>query len=140
MPTDDIELCRLAELGRELAAWDEVRAGALRGWIVATDGRMYHPVVAEGVNNAIAAKAAQRTKTAKARLAALEKHLKQATSPAEIDRLKEEIRKLSLSAQIQSQESVTDSVTDPVTESKEKETEKDAKARRSAPPAHCARC
>ena len=52
LPDDDIDLCRLAELGRDLKTWKKLRAGAMRGWVLCSDGRLYHPVVAEGVNEA----------------------------------------------------------------------------------------
>ena len=60
LPDDDVELCRLAELARDLKGWKKVKAGSLRGWLKCSDGRLYHPVVAEGVNNATDAKHAQR--------------------------------------------------------------------------------
>ncbi len=47
LPDDDVELAQLAGFGRVVAAWREVRAGALHGWIECSDGRLYHPVVAE---------------------------------------------------------------------------------------------
>lgn len=47
LPDDDIELCRLAELGRDAKAWKKIREKALHGWIKCDDGRLYHPVVAE---------------------------------------------------------------------------------------------
>lgn len=50
LPDDDIDLCRLAELGRDMKAWRKVREGALRGWFKCSDGRLYHHVVAEVVN------------------------------------------------------------------------------------------
>lgn len=121
LPDDDIELCRLAELARDLKAWKKVKAGAVRGWVTCSDGRLYHPVVAEGVNNALEAKAAQREKTAKARIAALEKKLKEASDSKQKETLTEEIRKLSQGLSLtQSQKDVL-SVTDPVTESKRRE-------------------
>ena len=49
IPDDDIELTRLAEFGRDVKAWKKVRAVALHGWIKCSDGRLYHPVVAEKV-------------------------------------------------------------------------------------------
>lgn len=49
LPDDDIELCRLAELGRDQRTWKKVRAVALHGWTKCSDGRLYHPVVTEGV-------------------------------------------------------------------------------------------
>lgn len=47
VPNDDIELCRLAELGRDMRTWKKVRANALHGWILCDDNRFYHPVVCE---------------------------------------------------------------------------------------------
>lgn len=94
LPDDDIELCRLAELARDVKTWKKVKAGALRGWALCDDGRLYHPVVAEGINNAIEHKTKQRLKTAKARITALEKHLKEATTDADRARITDEIRKI----------------------------------------------
>jgi hypothetical protein len=117
LPDDDIELCRLAELARDLKTWKKVKAGALRGWILCSDSRLYHPVVAEGVNNALDAKTAQREKTMKARIAALEKKLKEATDSNQKVSLTEEIRKLSQALSLsQSQKDVVS-----VTESKRRE-------------------
>ncbi len=59
LPNDDVELCRLAELGRDLKAWRKVRDKALHGWYLCSDGRLYHGVVAEGV-----LEAAKRRRTA----------------------------------------------------------------------------
>lgn len=94
LPNDDIELCRLAELARDLKLFKKIKDGALRGWTLCADGRLYHPVVAEGVNTALEAKIKQRLKTAKARIGALEKHLKEAKTDAERARITEEIRKV----------------------------------------------
>lgn len=52
LPDDDIDLCRLAELGRDLKTWRKVKAGAMRGWKKCSDGRLYHAVVAEVVIHA----------------------------------------------------------------------------------------
>lgn len=49
LPDDDIDLCRLAELGRDLKTWRKVKSGALHGWFRCSDGRLHHSVVAEGV-------------------------------------------------------------------------------------------
>ena len=56
LPTDDITLCRLAELGRDLKAWRKVKARSLHGWRECSDGRLHHEVVAEGVLDAWAGK------------------------------------------------------------------------------------
>lgn len=94
LPENDIELCRLAELARDLKMWSKLREGAMRGWCLCNDGRLYHPVVAEGVNTAIEAKLKQRLKTAKARIAALEKHLLAAVTDDDKARITDEIKKL----------------------------------------------
>lgn len=44
LPTEDRVLAHLSGAG---ARWKKVKAMALRGWILADDGRLYHPVVAE---------------------------------------------------------------------------------------------
>jgi hypothetical protein len=49
LPDDDVELCRLVGLGRDLRTWKRIRAGVLRGWRLFADGRLYHRVVAEKV-------------------------------------------------------------------------------------------
>jgi hypothetical protein len=121
LPDDDIELCRLAELARDMKTWKKVKTGALRGWVKSSDGRLYHPVVAEGINNALEAKAAQRDKTLKARIAALEKRLKEASDESQKEAITEEIRRLKLSLSQKALASVTDPDTDPVTGSKRRE-------------------
>lgn len=60
LPDDDVDLCRLAELGRDLKTWKKIKAGALHGWGKCADGRLYHSVVAEGVNDAWKSKLEQR--------------------------------------------------------------------------------
>lgn len=141
LPDDDIDLCRLAEFGRDMKEWKRVKDGALHGWFKCSDGRLYHSVVAEGVNEAIARKKAQREKTLKARIAALQKRLKDCQDAESKANMTEELQSLLLTQlQIQSQknkavtlssvpngstESVTESVTEDdtasVTESKRRE-------------------
>ncbi|MDY0242921.1 MAG: hypothetical protein RBR34_12170 [Rhodospirillaceae bacterium] len=69
LPGDDIDLCRLAELGRDLKSWRKIRGEALHGWFPCADGRLYHKVVAQGVCEAWDRKCAQRSRTAAARAA-----------------------------------------------------------------------
>lgn len=45
LPSDDRLLAHLA--GLELSTWRKRKAVALRGWILCSDGRLYHPVIAE---------------------------------------------------------------------------------------------
>lgn len=47
LPDDEIALARLAELGRDTKTWRKIRTAALRNWVKCSDGRLYHPVVAE---------------------------------------------------------------------------------------------
>lgn len=117
LPDDDIELCRLAELARDLKTWKKVKTGALHGWYKCSDGRLYHKVVAEGITEAVQRKEAQREKTARARLAALQKRLSDAKDEDTKARITEEIRRLSQSLSQTPKTSVTDRVTDPVTAS-----------------------
>ncbi|MEK7945739.1 DUF1376 domain-containing protein [Pigmentiphaga sp. YJ18] len=56
LPDDDKTLASLAGFGRAVGEWEKHKAGALRGWIKCSDGRLYHPVVAEKANESWAAK------------------------------------------------------------------------------------
>lgn len=48
LPDDDAAIARLIGMGRDVKGWKKLReAGALRNWIKCSDGRLYHPVVAE---------------------------------------------------------------------------------------------
>lgn len=47
LPDDDRALAKFAGYGRSIAAWKAVREGALRGFTLCSDGRLYHDVVAE---------------------------------------------------------------------------------------------
>ena len=77
LPDDEIDLCRLAELGRDMKAWRKVSKEALWGWNKCDDGRLYHETVAIGINEAWQRKIAQRNRTAAAREAALRKRKQQ---------------------------------------------------------------
>jgi hypothetical protein len=119
LPDDDIDLCRLAELGRDMKLWATVKSGALRGWYKCSDGLLYHAVVAEGVLEGINRKTAHRNKTLKARIAALQKRLKESTDSVARAHMTEELENLLLTQlqtmSLTSKRSVTDSVTDSVT-------------------------
>lgn len=68
IPDDDKWLAQQTGYGRIVKEWMKVRGGALRGWIKCTDGRLYHPVVAEKAIEAWQAKLAQRWRTECARI------------------------------------------------------------------------
>lgn len=68
LPDDDRVLSNLAGYGRVIKEWMRVKQGALRGWVKCSDGRLYHPVVAEKACEAWDAKRRQRWKTECARI------------------------------------------------------------------------
>jgi hypothetical protein len=47
LPDDDTALCRLADLGRDLKSWKKLRERALHGFVKCSDGRLYHPTLAQ---------------------------------------------------------------------------------------------
>lgn len=47
LPDAEQALAAYAGFGRDLKSWKKVRDGALRGFVSCSDGRLYHPVVAE---------------------------------------------------------------------------------------------
>jgi hypothetical protein len=50
LPDDDAKLAWLVRLGRDVKTWKKFREkGALRGWVLHADGRLYHQVVTEKV-------------------------------------------------------------------------------------------
>lgn len=94
LPDDDTELCHLADLGRDLKTWKKVKAMALHGWFKCSDGRLYNKTVAEVVNKQWQSKIDQRNKTLKARIAALQKRLDQATDQGTKDEIADQIKRL----------------------------------------------
>lgn len=66
IPMDDAWIAKAAgyaQRGKIDKAWSKVRAGALRGWVECSDGRLYHPVVAEKACEAWQKKLEQRYRT-----------------------------------------------------------------------------
>ena len=108
LPKDDIELCRLAELGRDGKTWKRIKAMALHGWAEHADGRLYHGVVTPKASEAWKRKLDQRTRTLKARIAALEKRLVDASKPDERSHLQTLLEGLRLSLSQTIAKSVTD--------------------------------
>lgn len=69
LPADDGTLARLLGYGRDVAGWKRIReAGGLRHWVECSDGRLYHPVVAEKAAEAWDGKLAQRWRAEVARV------------------------------------------------------------------------
>jgi hypothetical protein len=68
LPDNDAVLARLCGLGRDLRTFRKRRDDALRGFVKCSDGRLYHPVVAEQVVAAWQSKLEQRWRTECARV------------------------------------------------------------------------
>jgi hypothetical protein len=66
LPANERMLSVLSEAG---AKWQKVRDHALRGWVKCSDGRLYHPVVAEKAVEAWNIKLARKARTEAARAA-----------------------------------------------------------------------
>jgi hypothetical protein len=125
LPDDDLELCRLAELGRDVKAWRKLRPGALHGWSKCSDGRLYNQVVAEVVNAQWREKTEQRSRTLKARIANLETRLEKAKDPRVKEEITAQLQKLRqdlLQQPVTGRETASPrSVAPPVTETKGRE-------------------
>lgn len=67
LPATDGALARFAGYGRDTRGWRKVRADALHGFVECSDGRLYHPVVAEKAIECSARRAMYATKMKKAR-------------------------------------------------------------------------
>jgi hypothetical protein len=68
LPNDDAELANLCGYGRVVKEWRKVRAGALHGWVLASDGRLHHPVIVEKALDAWEKKLMQRWRSECARI------------------------------------------------------------------------
>lgn len=68
LPNDDRILANLAGFGRVVKEWIKIKPGSLRGWVECSDGRLYHPVIAEKANEAFRRKLEQSWKTELARI------------------------------------------------------------------------
>ena len=66
LPTDDVLLAKLAGFGRDRKSWLTVKNGALHGFVLCSDGRLYHPVIAEKAIEAFERREAYRKRTAAA--------------------------------------------------------------------------
>lgn len=68
LPDNDTVLTKLIGLGRDVRTFKKHRDGALRGFVQCSDGRLYHPVVAEQAVISWRRKLEQRWKTECARI------------------------------------------------------------------------
>lgn len=63
LPNDDRLLANLAGYGRDVEAWVRVRETALHGFVECSDGRLYHPVIAEKAIEALSKRHSQQRRT-----------------------------------------------------------------------------
>jgi hypothetical protein len=66
LPSDDRLLANLAGYGRDVESWMKIRSAALRGFVECSDGRFYHPVIAEKAIEAAQKRRSQKQRTAAA--------------------------------------------------------------------------
>lgn len=67
LPDDDAQLAKFAGYGRVIKEWLRRKAGALHGFVLCNDGRLYHPVIAE---KAIDAWAGRRSASSRGKIGA----------------------------------------------------------------------
>ena len=79
LPNDDRLLAHLSGAGMPL--WKRVKAMALRGWVLCSDGRLYHRTVAEKVQEAWRCRLERRARTEAARAARLASRAASNTEP-----------------------------------------------------------
>lgn len=68
LPDNDAVLTKLIGLGKDVRTFRRHKAGAMRGYVLCSDGRLYHPVVAEQAVIAWNSKLQQRWRTECARV------------------------------------------------------------------------
>ncbi len=91
LPKDDVELCRLAEFGRDMKSWRKVKAMALHGWYECSDGRLYHNVCSETAAEQWQSKIAHSRQTLMARIAKAEKRLKTETDQTRRQEIEQQV-------------------------------------------------
>ena len=112
LPDDDEELASFCGYGRAAKQWAKIKKGALHGWVMCSDGRLYHPVIAEKVIDSWGKKQERKARTEAARKAReLARQSQSQTARDDSDRAR--VTHVTLS--------VTDSVTEDVTGSKGRE-------------------
>lgn len=65
LPDDDVAMCRLAGLGRDLKAWRKIKARAIHGFVTCSDGRLYHRALADFAMESWARRLKDRERKAK---------------------------------------------------------------------------
>lgn len=86
LPNDDRLLASLAGFGRDIEGWKAVREAALRGFVLCSDGKLYHTVIAEKATEADNKRRSHNEKMKKARAALAAKKAFEAGSIEETDK------------------------------------------------------
>ena len=81
LPDDDRILCHLARLGRDMRRWRRVKDVAMHGYIMCSDGRFYHPIIATKAIEAWGRIRDQKKRTEAARRALSQKAKRSVTEP-----------------------------------------------------------
>ncbi len=68
LPADDAALARRADFGKDIKSWLKVKARALHGFVLCSDGRLYHPLLCEEAVQSYEAKLKKDEKRAKDRV------------------------------------------------------------------------
>lgn len=76
LPNKEESLCKLADLGRDMKTWKEVRAHAMRNFVLCADGRYYHTFLAPLACKAWAERLAARSRGKKGAAAKWSKQTK----------------------------------------------------------------
>ncbi|MFC0411066.1 hypothetical protein [Roseomonas elaeocarpi] len=69
LPNDDGALAKLADFGRDVKGWLKVKGNALHGFVLCSDGRLYHHLLCEQALEAYERRGSERDRKAKWRAA-----------------------------------------------------------------------
>ena len=105
LPNDDLALCRMTGYGRDMDGWLRVKKVALRGFVLCSDGRLYHRVVAEKAMESYVKYRVEYHRTSKARSKRHPAHVTEHVTEPVTEHVTEPVT-----------EPVTEHVTEPVTE------------------------
>jgi hypothetical protein len=97
LPADDRQLARYAGFGQDVKGWAKIKADAMRGFVLCSDGRFYHNVIAEKAVEADNRRRAFRERTANATARRLanqrnEERNDQRNVPHDADRYVDEVK------------------------------------------------
>lgn len=104
LPKDEKMLCSLAGFGRDLKAWRSLSADALHGFVECSDGRLYHPVIAEKAIESGSKKKKQGSQTAAATEARRLAKIQRDEAAAEEERQRNVARNVNVTSHVEAPE------------------------------------